>query len=1179
MGGLSKSVRRRPLEIRVFPFCALIISISILAFDLKAQDQSVGRPAQTTEAPINLEFNKSLEKELAGGQSHDYQIRLTPGQYLRIVLETKGIDLSAALVTPDHLSLTVRRSTQNNRTLNLTGYAETEGIYGLEIRPLNKDAKSGRYEVKVAELRMASDKERVDLQSLTLHAWEMKLAGQSKLDEALVLAERALKMREEFYGPVHLDVAVSLNRIAILNGTKSNFAVAEQAYQRSLAIRLQLLGEMHEEVGQTYNNLARLYHSIGKFDQARQMYERAIAVWEQTLGEGSSRLAIAINNFGALHTALGDHAKAETLYRRALAILEKGDPAQLDVSYSFIGLARCMELKGDYVSSEDFYRRALAIQEKVYGAESVSIVRLVINFATLFYSTGDYVQAEQLCRRGLRIQERHLEPNHPDLAHTLNTLSAIYGSKGDYQEAEPLLLRVLNIYRNKFASTHPAIIAALGSLGLLNFRKGDYVQAARYYHEALALAEKGLSPDHEHVTTLLGYLAAVRLKNDDFAEAEKLLERVLSLREQKLGPDHPYVARTLNDLAWLSQRKGDLARAESLYQRALAIMETKLKPDNPELHASLRQLAALYRARGDGARAVKFLARDYELTERNLSRNLVTGSERQKLAYLALFKQQLNEIIAWPIRDGLGGEEAGHLAMRALLSYKSRGLDAMTDTLATLRQHAGKSDQALFDRLARLNSHLSFLALQGVSEAGFAQWQAQIAGLEQQRDQLEAELSSRSAEFSAQLQTVSLDAIQSLIPERTALIEFALHEPVDPKTGKEETPRYVVSILAPQGAPRWIDLGEAPKIDHAINEWRQALQDRRRLGLTRLAQTVDQKVMQPVRSRLGEVERLLISPDGMLNLVPFAALVDQRGRYLASRYSFTFLTSGRDLLRLQEKHASEKGDVIIADPSFGDLLSGALASTRDLKKVAGTVQSLPPDYSPRLSLDDVYFQALPGTASEAAELKSLLTGATVLTGELATEKALKGINGPRLLHIATHGFFLRDTPKRSRLRNNEGLRDIHMSAADIKADLIGNPYLRSGLALAGANRREGGDDDGILTSLEAAGLDLRGTKLVALSACNTGVGDVKNGDGVYGLRRALVLAGSESQVMTLWRVSDRGTRDLMIAYYQRLQRGEGRGEALRSVQLQMLKSRRRRHPYYWAGVIQSGEWANLDGRR
>jgi CHAT domain-containing protein len=144
---------------------------------------------------------------------------------------------------------------------------------------------------------------------------------------------------------------------------------------------------------------------------------------------------------------------------------------------------------------------------------------------------------------------------------------------------------------------------------------------------------------------------------------------------------------------------------------------------------------------------------------------------------------------------------------------------------------------------------------------------------------------------------------------------------------------------------------------------------------------------------------------------------------------------------------------------------------------------------------------------------------------------------------------------------------------------IPNPLLRSGLALAGANQGKSGDNDGVLTALEAAFLDLSGTKLVALSACDTGVGEIKNGEGVQGLRRALVLAGSESQVISLWPVSDIGAKEFMTDYYLALRQGEGRSEGLRQVQLRMLRSKYRRHPFYWAAFIQSGEWANMEGQR
>jgi CHAT domain-containing protein len=230
----------------------------------------------------------------------------------------------------------------------------------------------------------------------------------------------------------------------------------------------------------------------------------------------------------------------------------------------------------------------------------------------------------------------------------------------------------------------------------------------------------------------------------------------------------------------------------------------------------------------------------------------------------------------------------------------------------------------------------------------------------------------------------------------------------------------------------------------------------------------------------------------------------------------------------------------------------------------------------------IFFQPLPGTKGEALAIKAVLPEASLLLEQQATEAALKRARAPRILHIATHGFFLSDQEEqRTQTRNipgNDPLRLFDLRLGKWAAQ-IGNPLLRSGLALAGANRDKNGDDDGLLTALEVAGLDLWGTKLVALSACDTGLGEVKNGEGVQGLRRALVLAGSESQVISLWAVPDESAKDVIIPYYKALQRGEGRCEGLRQVQLRMLRSRDRHHPFYWAAFIQSGEWGNLNSRR
>jgi CHAT domain-containing protein len=326
------------------------------------------------------------------------------------------------------------------------------------------------------------------------------------------------------------------------------------------------------------------------------------------------------------------------------------------------------------------------------------------------------------------------------------------------------------------------------------------------------------------------------------------------------------------------------------------------------------------------------------------------------------------------------------------------------------------------------------------------------------------------------------------------------------------------------------------------------------------AREVHDRLMRPLRRHLGDAEHILVSADGLLNLLPFGVLRDEQGRYLVERAQLTYLTSGRDLSRLATAGPKRGAPVVIADPDFGAPRGSGRASS-----AAG----IPSMSTSRAALR---FEPLPQTAVEARAVKAALhlDDDQVLTGRAATEPALRRLTGPRILHLATHGFFLADQPRDPGFPASAapGRNAPSASAAT-------NPLLRSGLALSGANEAGSGDDDGILTALELAGLDLAGTELAVLSACETGVGQVQSGDGVYGLRRALVLAGVRTQVVSLWKVDDAATKDLMTDYYARLGGGAGRSAGLREAQLAMLDDPARSHPYYWAAFVVIGDGTPL----
>jgi CHAT domain-containing protein len=453
------------------------------------------------------------------------------------------------------------------------------------------------------------------------------------------------------------------------------------------------------------------------------------------------------------------------------------------------------------------------------------------------------------------------------------------------------------------------------------------------------------------------------------------------------------------------------------------------------------------------------------------------------------------------------------------------------------------------DQLRASNATLAKIAFGAVRPAN-PEVRTLAAQIEMRRDQLEASLSRRREGFESAVPPVTLEAVQAAVPGDAALLEFTVFRPFDPEAERNEDaygpPHYAAYVVLKSGAPRGIDLGVVEQIDPLIVALRRSLRDPNDTEVRARARALDEKVVRPLRSFLGGATRLLISPDGGLNLVPFEALVDEHGHYLIERYATTYLTSGRDLLRMHVADPSTRKPVIVADPLFGEPAStaGHTPGTQDSHSATADAE--------------LYFAPLLGSALEARAIKNLFPDATLLTGRHATKATLEQVDAPSILHIASHGFFLDDT--------------FNVAPASV---LARNPLLRSGLALAGANLPGEAHGDGILTALEASSLNLRGTALVTLSACDTGIGDVRNGEGAYGLRRGFMLAGAETLVMSLWPVTDAVARDTMVGYYTRLRAGFGRGDALRQAKLGMLRHTAMRHPCYWGGFIQSGDWTRL----
>jgi CHAT domain-containing protein len=1044
---------------------------------------------QTEQEITALEQGKPIARELAGVQPQNYQITLNEGQYARVIVEQRGIDVVVKLFGPDGKSIAdFDTEIRNQGEERVEMVAETPGGYRLLVNAKYPLLPAGWYEIRLIEVRNATDEDRLLHEARRQETASRQLSGAGKYTEALPLAEKSFELRERALGAEHPDLVYPLLNLASINFFKGEYAKGEALCLRGLMIAEKAPGPEPLLVGRVLHNLALFYGTRGDEARAEAAYQRAIAIQEKVLGP--------------------DHPL---------------------VTASQVMLATVYRNKGDFVRAEPLLQRALIAQEKTLGDEHNNFANTLGTLAGLYREKGDYAKAEPLYQRALAIREK---TNHPYLAVALNNLANLYRDIGDYERAEPLYLRSISIKEKAVGPNHLEVAGSRASLAFIYYARGDYAKAETLYLSALAILEKVVGSNNVEVGWEMSWLADLYFATNDYAKAEPLYHRAISVFETTCGTDYYHLADILVNLARMSATEGKLAEALAYQARANAIIEY------------------------------------------NLALNLAVGSERQKLAYLAKLPEQMNQAIALHVRFAANDLTARELAATAVLERKGRVQDVLSNSLASLRKRFSAEDQALLDQLSDTTSRLAQLALNGPQGASLAEHQKKIKILEEKREKLESEISNRSAGFYERSQPVTLAVIRAAIPDNAALIELAVYRPFDQKaTGAQAygEPHYVAYVMRKQGELLWKELGDAKSIDNAIDHLREALRDPKRRDAKQLARSVDERIMQPLRPLLGDATQLLISPDGALNLIPFEALVDEQSHYLVERFSCTYLTSARDLLRLQVARESKSEPAVVADPSFGEAeITQVARGDRRRAKQAGPGRKRQ-SVTTGEDLSGIYFASLGGTQQEARAIKSLFPEARVFTRRQATESELKQMVAPRLLHIATHGFFLTDALNASDTR---GTRSINASSK------IENPLLRSGLALAGANlRRSSSDDDGILTALEASGLNLWGTKLVVLSACDTGVGEVKNGEGVYGLRRAFVLAGTETLVMSLWPVSDDVTIEMMTAYYKGLKQGQGRGEALRQVQLSMLNRKRQEHPFYWASFIQSGEWANLEGRR
>jgi CHAT domain-containing protein/tetratricopeptide (TPR) repeat protein len=958
--------------------------------------------------------------------------------------------------------------------------------------------------------------DQVDVQALA--SFEKGKFGQSIKQES-----QALEIRRRILGEENPTTANSRIKLATLYARTGEFSKAEKLSLDSLKVSRKIKGNLHPDTAQNLNVLAGLYEDMDEYAKAEPLYLEALSIFSKVNGEMHSHTSVCMNDLAMLYQSMGQYSKAEPLFQNALAI-HKQVRGEKDshTAVCMNNLAQLYRDMGEDAKAEPLFRQALAIEKEAFGADDPLTGTTLNNLASLYTSMGDTAKAEPLLKQAIELHTKSYGEFHPFTASSIENLAFVYETLNDDARAEPLYRRALAIDRKVLGEGHPTTARLMGDVAWIERSKGNYAQAEALYRQALAAVQKAVGGSHVATIPLLDGLALVYEAKGEFSKEEPLLRQALDTCSKIHGEKHPTTANLLHNLAFMYNATGESQKAEPFARRALEIRE--------------EYFASAIRAQ----------------------------SERRQLALAHRFRSSLDAYLTFTA-NGNARDEYRHV-----LGWK--GAVFMGQLAARAMRHRPDLKQ-LFEDLEVISVRLSTLAMRGPKKNQRVTWERQIAELSDRKEELERDLSGKSDEFRREKSLLQMDPseLQRCLPPNVALIDFLeyRHTSLPPKgKGIRVHQQLMAAFVVRRDRPiERFELGPVDVLSAAIDAWRKNIQ----LDLIEPAanapsarfpgppeQFLKQRLWMPLKSSLAGATTVLVSPDGVLNQIPLAALPGEKpGTYLIEELTLVNVPVPRllpFLLKKPKPNAPEQlpGDrslLLVGNVQYGGdpgRSDGVLVASR--KAVRGA------------EAGELAFVELPGFVTESATIQDSFKeefrgGAFKMLGrDKATEAAFRqAAPHYRYMHLATHGFFaprevasaLSPTAESSEsgpgALGREGIRGYH-------------PGLLSGVALSGANAHDSkGGDDGILTAVEVADLDLERTELVVLSACETGRGETAGGEGVLGLQRAFQIAGAKNVVASLWVIDDEATVALMRLFYHKLwNEKKPPATALREAQLALL---------------------------
>ncbi len=904
--------------------------------------------------------------------------------------------------------------------------------------------------------------------------------------------------------------------------------------------------------------MVNLFRSLGEYEKAINLQKRILSTWNKENALDNSQRLYHDLRLADLYGRTGQYAEARSLFKNLLSDMDEKLSTQVSPNGDEIPLER---------HPDD--------------------ARTKVHYARLMQDTGGFNLALSAQVEAKGIQEDSLGMDHPDIAQTLLEMGDSYhelaGKENQHntfsQKAEKAFFDANTIIEKRLGANHPTLSLGLVKLGQLHYEQGKFDLALSEYQRALRIREDKYTPIHLDIAEILTQMGKLFREKGQALQARNHFIRAVDIRKKVHGI-HPEVGVSLGNVAETYLLEEQWKKAKVLYQEALGIFEQAGFEDHPGVATIFVGLSRLAVLQENFKEAFEHLQKAIKIEERHIHAQVGIAREEKQLQLMKKWNTTYYLVLNL-VRQHLSKDPvAMQQALDLVLARKALVLDDKAKVMMGL-------DPEAQDRLRNYRQRINSLLNHPPPEMTSDQLHDARVKAQSDLETLETKIALRNPRFSARQteERANTDQLVQILPPQSVLLEFVKFPIVDWRSlsSIEEEAFYLAFVVKPGQEISLVDLGKSVQMEKNIRGFRSSIQVGDPDTILKKTKYLYKAVWYPLEKHIGDATLLILSPDGLLNLVQFAALRSSSdSQFLIEQTGIVFVSSGRDVMRQPSDQSQSNGHLSIwGDPDF----YGEAVQTFEAMKEYPSYGSSPCS-DPEDKHNQAKFKCLKSTRKEVRDISNLFpkSDQSLHLGLAAQEVAFreqftsKDNQPPKILHMATHGFFNINYGADLDFSGNGSFQIEEDTIYDFIGSPVDNMLLRSGLALVGANVQQQASSsmDGLVSAYEISGMNFHGTDLVVLSACDTGVGDIQAGEGVFGLRRVFAQNGAKNLVMSLWPVADKEARKLMKIFYKYYHQGMHPASALRKAQLERITRLRRdwgsASPSLWAPfVVQSSE--------